>query len=67
MQFKNGSKKLYFIVETKDKEEKDLLPEEKLKIRFAEKLFDEKIKIKFRKQMRNKKIEALIKEIISEG
>jgi len=64
LRFKDNSKKLYFVVETKDKEEKDLSTEEKLKIKFAEKLFRDKIKIKFRKQMRNKNIKTLIREIL---
>ena len=64
LRFKDNSKKLYFVVETKDKQEKDLSTEEKLKIKFAEKLFKDKIKIKFRKQMRNKNIETLIREIL---
>ena len=66
LRFKDNSKKLYFVVETKDKEEKDLSLEEKLKIKFAEKLFRDKIKVSFRKQLRNKNIENLIREILED-
>lgn len=64
IQFENGKKELNFIVETKNKEEKDLSPDEKNRIKSAEKLFkSEFFDVKFKKQMKNQKIVDLIKEI----
>ena len=64
LNFEDKSKKLYFVVETKNTTEESLRNEEKQKIRHAEKFFGDTIKIKFRKQFSNKKIENLIREII---
>ncbi len=64
LNYKDKSKKLYFVVETKNITEENLRNEEKQKIRHAEKFFGDTIKIKFRKQFSNKKIEDLIREII---
>lgn len=64
LNFKDNSKKLYFIVETKGKDKEKLDKEEKQKIRHAERFFGDTVKIKFRKQFSNKKIEDLIREII---
>ncbi|APF20293.1 type III restriction protein res subunit [Caldithrix abyssi DSM 13497] len=63
LNYENGDKKLYFLVETKNKEEESLIKEELQKIRHAEKLFGDKVKIKFKTQFSNKKIEELIKDI----
>jgi len=57
-------KKIYFVIETKDKEETDLNYEEKLKIQMAEKFFNEKIKIIFKKQLKNKTILTVINEVM---
>ncbi len=66
LNYEDKSKKLYFVVETKNTSEESLRNEEKQKIRHAEKFFGDTIKIKFRKQFSNKKIEDLIREIIIE-
>lgn len=66
LNYEDKSKKLYFVVETKNTAEESLRNEEKQKIRHAEKFFGDTIKIKFRKQFSNKKIENLIREIIVE-
>ncbi len=66
LNYEDKSKKLYFVVETKNTAEENLRNEEKQKIRHAEKFFGDTIKIKFRKQFSNKKIESLIREIIVE-
>ncbi|WP_026777420.1 type III restriction-modification system endonuclease [Polaribacter sp. Hel_I_88] len=66
LNYEDNSKKLYFVVETKNTNEESLRNEEKQKIRHAEKFFGDTIKIKFRKQFSNKKIEDLIREIIVE-
>ncbi len=66
LNYKDKSKKLYFVVETKNTNEESLREEEKQKIRHAEKFFGDTIKIKFRKQFSNKKIETLIREITDE-
>ncbi len=66
LNYENKSKKLYFVVETKNTTEESLRNEEQQKIRHAEKFFGDAIKIKFRKQFSNKKIENLIREIIVE-
>lgn len=66
LNYEDKSKKLYFVVETKNTAEESLRNEEKQKIRHAEKFFGDTIKMKFRKQFSNKKIENLIREIIDE-
>ena len=66
LNYEDNSKKLYFVVETKNTNEESLRNEEKQKIRHAEKFFGDTIRIKFRKQFSNKKIEDLIREIIVE-
>ena len=66
LNYEDKSKKLYFVVETKNAAEESLRNEEKQKIRHAEKFFGDTIKIKFRKQFSNKKIEDLIREILVE-
>lgn len=66
LNYKDKSKKLYFVVETKNTSEESLRNEEIQKIRHAEKLFGGAVKIKFRKQFSNKKIENVIRKIIVE-
>jgi type III restriction enzyme len=68
LEFKNGEKKLHFIVETKNVNGEDGLREvEKQKIRHAEKFFNGSIKIDFRTQFSNNKIVDLINEIHESG
>ena len=57
-------RKVCFVIETKDKDEKDLTLEEKIKIKMAEKFFNEKIKIVFKKQLRKDKIEKIINSVL---
>ncbi len=67
LNFKNGEKKLYFIVETKNvSSENSLREEEKQKVRHAEKFFNGNVKIKFKTQFSNNKIVDLIGEIIKD-
>ncbi len=61
--YKNGEKKLNFIVETKNLDEYALRNEEVAKIKHAQKFFDNNIEIKFKTQFSNQKIIELIKEI----
>ncbi len=64
LNFENGSKKLHFIVETKNvSNENNLRKEEQQKIKHAEKLFNGDIKIQFKTQFSDKKITSLIKEV----
>jgi len=64
LNFRNGEKKLHFVVETKDVGSENVLrEEEKCKIRHAEKFFAGKVKIEFRKQFSSNKIIDLIQEI----
>ncbi|MBG25679.1 MULTISPECIES: type III restriction-modification system endonuclease [Croceibacter] len=66
LNYEDKSKKLYFVVETKGKDEEKLDKEERQKIKHAEKFFGDTVKIKFKTQFSNKKIEDLIREIIGE-
>ncbi len=61
--FDNGNKKLYFIVETKNSDKERLSIEELQKIKHAEKFFGDTVKIKFKTQFSKDKITELIKEI----
>jgi len=63
LNFEDGKKKLYFIVETKNTDEESLRNEEKQKIKHAEKFFGDTIQIKFKTQFSNNKISSLIQEI----
>lgn len=64
LNFKNGRKKLYFIVETKNVDgNEELRNEEIQKINHAKKLFGNTIQIKFKTQFNNNKIADLIREI----
>ncbi len=65
LNFKNGKKKLHFIVETKNVSGKnDLRAEERQKIKHAELFFNQDIKIEFRTQFNSDKIANLIKEVM---
>jgi len=66
LNFEDGKKKLYFIVETKNTDEESLRDEETQKIKHAEKFFGATIQIKFRTQFSNRKIANLIQEIYNE-
>jgi type III restriction enzyme len=63
LNYKDGNKKLYFIVETKNTDEESLRNEEAQKIKHAEKFFGNNIEIKFETQFNKSKISNLIKEI----
>jgi type III restriction enzyme len=64
LKVKNGEKRLYFVVETKDVEFKEELRKEELqKIQHAELFFGNKVK--FRTQFSNKQIMQLIQEILA--
>ena len=63
LNYNDGNKKLYFIVETKNADEESLRNEETQKIKHAEKFFGDAIEIKFKTQFSNKKIASLIQEI----
>ncbi len=67
LNMKDGNKKLYFIVETKNTDEQSLRDEEKQKIRYAEKFFGDDVKIKFKKQFSNQKIADLVSEVWGGG
>jgi type III restriction enzyme len=66
LNFSDGEKKLYFIVETKNKESQGFLQEEKQKIEYAQKFFGDAVKIKFKTQFKSNKISDLIREIMQE-
>lgn len=66
LNFKDGKKKLYFIVETKNTDEESLRNEEKQKIKHAEKFFGDTIQIKFKTQFSNNKMVDLIRTIHEE-
>lgn len=63
LNFEDGKKKLYFIIETKNAQEKSLRDEEKQKIKHAEMFFDDTVKITFKTQFSNKMIVDLIRDI----
>ena len=67
LNFEDGKKRLYFIVETKNTDEESLRDEEIQKIRHAEKFFGNTVKIKFKTQFSNSKIVSLIQEIYSKS
>ncbi len=66
---KNGNKRLYFVVETKNIESKEEIRKEELKkIKHAEKFFQKLgSNIKFTSQFNNDKITTLIKNIYTSG
>lgn len=64
-EYKNGMKELNLIIETKNKEKKDLSNEERNKIKSAEKLFSSDFfNVKFKTQMSNRKMVEIINDII---
>ncbi|MCG8203332.1 type III restriction-modification system endonuclease [Tenacibaculum finnmarkense genomovar finnmarkense] len=63
LNFEDGKKKLYFIVETKNTQEESLREEEKQKIKHAQTFFNDAVKITFKTQFSNKKIIDLISDI----
>jgi type III restriction enzyme len=66
IEFENGTKKLNFIVETKNvTNENTLRSEEISKIKHAEKYFGNTFEVKFRTQFSNDKIYNMINEIIT--
>ncbi len=65
LNYEDKSKKLCFVVETKNTTKESLRNEEKQKIKHAEKFFGDAIKIEFRTQFSNEKIEDLIRDIIA--
>lgn len=67
IQDKEANKTLHLIVEVKNKEERDLLSDEKQKIAHAKKFFeavDDNVKIDFKTQFATQKIKDLISEIM---
>jgi type III restriction enzyme len=64
LNFKDGQKKLYFIVETKNATEEELRDEERAKIKHATQFFGEAIKIKFKTQFKQDEIFEFVKEIL---
>lgn len=58
----DNTKGLYFVVETKDKEGKDLSEEEKIKIDLATYLIKEKFNIVFKRQFKNASIAKIISD-----
>ncbi len=67
LKFHDGSKKLNFIVETKNVTgDQSLRDEERQKIKHAEQFFQGNVTIKFRTQFTNDKIQSLLKEIIGD-
>ncbi len=64
LNFEDGTKKLHFVVETKNvNREENLRAEENQKIKHAEQFFGGNVKIKFRTQFSTNKILNLINEI----
>ena len=63
LNFEDGKKKLYFIVETKNADEESLRTEESQKIKHAEQFFGDAVEIRFETQFSNKRIANLIQEI----
>jgi type III restriction enzyme len=67
LKYEDGSKKLNFIVETKNVAgDQKLRDEERQKIRHAEQFFQGNVTIKFRTQFTNDKIQSLLREIVGE-
>ncbi|HBE22411.1 MAG TPA: type III restriction-modification system endonuclease, partial [Verrucomicrobiales bacterium] len=65
LKYGDGSKKLNFIVETKNVVgDSKLRDEERQKLRHAEQFFQGNVTIKFRTQFTNDKIQTLLKEIV---
>lgn len=63
--FNNGEKSLNLVIESKDKDKRDLLGDETKKIEHAQQLFNsiqKDINVKFKTQFRNNKVLEIIKE-----
>ncbi len=60
--YKDGTDKLFFVIETKNTTKKELREEEKKKIKYAEKFFKDKFKITFKEQYIDDKIVDLIQK-----
>ena len=66
LKFKDGAKKLHFIVETKNvQDEAKLRGEERIKIDHAKKFFGNGVEIEFKTQFSNNKMVDLINEIVN--
>ena len=64
LNFKNGQKRLYFVVETKNTGDvKELKEIERQKIKHAEKIFGGAMKMKFETQFSKQKMQDLIQKI----
>ena len=66
VEYEDGSKKINFVIETKDTNEQNLRSEEKLKIEHAKKLFGNKFNIIFKAQFEDKGITSIIREVIQQ-
>jgi|LWDU01.1.fsa_nt_gi type III restriction enzyme len=66
LDYVDGDKKLYFVVETKNTEEESLRDEERQKIKHAERFFDNKLEITFSTQFAMAKMTSLISEIYND-
>jgi len=64
LNYKDGEKKLHFIIETKNTDEESLRDEEQQKIKHAEEFFENTIEIKFKTQFSKNDIVGLIQEIL---
>ncbi len=68
LKFKDGNKKLYFVVESKNVVDNESLRKREIqKIKHAELLFGNLIKIKFKTQFSSDEIKSLINEILEEN
>jgi len=63
LNFDDGKKKIYFIVETKNTNEESLRTEEAQKIKHAKQFFGDAVEIQFKTQFEDKNIVSLINEI----
>lgn len=63
LNFEDGNKKIYFIVETKNTDEESLRIEELQKIKHAKQFFGDAVEIRFETQFSNKTISQLIREV----
>ena len=63
LNFENGKKKLYFVVETKNTDQESLRNEESRKIEYAKQFFGDTLEIRFETQFNNKKIIDLVREV----
>jgi type III restriction enzyme len=67
MRYKNGDKKLHFVVETKDVDgDEKLRDEEKIKIAHAKAFFGDQVQVHFRKQFRSQTIVDILTKLHSD-